>query len=525
MNSENLKILTNIIGGVESGGQVYGRRNYAAYAAPYTNSDKEYTITLGWAQNYGDEAYKLISLIYAADPVAFDKIDPRGLVKSMINGEHYWVRERWNPTAEQKNILVSVISSEAGRKCQDRLFSELMSKYIASCEAEYTHDVPAIMMYCEIRHLGGKKPVDRIFRACNGNYSLDNILAVLKRDQADASSDNQVGDKKFWSRHTKCAEYIRKYAGGESKVASARDIMAEAQKWVGTKENPAGSNKVKFNTDYYGRTVSGSEYPWCCAFVWDVYHMCGADALFGPKTASCATYETNARTRGWTVSKERCAYGDVVTFDFGHRGYAHHIGFVLANNHDGTIKTIEGNTSAASQDNGGCVMIRTRSLSAVRYTFRPPYGGSAPAVAPSGKSKSDEIKALKRFLNSAYADILQQSIGRPALDVNNGTYGTDTRSACLAVWKHMANKYFHAHLTVGNSNFGDACKEAASRMLIPGAGSGHTTLVILAQGILGSKGYYTGELDGVPGPQTIAAIKRIESDGVIGRNGWTKLFK
>ena len=98
MNQQNMNVLVNVIGAVESGGQVYGRRNYAAYAAPYTNSDKEYTITLGWAQNYGDEAYKLISLIYAADPVAFDKIDPTGQIKVMINGEHNWVKERWNPS-------------------------------------------------------------------------------------------------------------------------------------------------------------------------------------------------------------------------------------------------------------------------------------------------------------------------------------------------------------------------------------------------------------------------------------------
>ena len=55
MTQQNMDVLTNVIGAVESGGQVYGRRDYAAYAAPYTNSEKEHTITLGWAQNYGAE--------------------------------------------------------------------------------------------------------------------------------------------------------------------------------------------------------------------------------------------------------------------------------------------------------------------------------------------------------------------------------------------------------------------------------------------------------------------------------------
>ena len=47
MNDANLLVLTNIIGAVESGGQVYGKRRYNAYAAPFTNSQKEYTITIG----------------------------------------------------------------------------------------------------------------------------------------------------------------------------------------------------------------------------------------------------------------------------------------------------------------------------------------------------------------------------------------------------------------------------------------------------------------------------------------------
>ena len=55
MNDKNMKVLTNIIGAVESGGQIYGNRRYEAYAGPYTNSSKEVTCTIGWAQNYGNE--------------------------------------------------------------------------------------------------------------------------------------------------------------------------------------------------------------------------------------------------------------------------------------------------------------------------------------------------------------------------------------------------------------------------------------------------------------------------------------
>lgn len=212
MNDENLKVLTNVIGAVESGDQVYGRRNYSAYAAPYTSSPKECTITLGWAQNYGPEAYKLILMIYTKDPEAFDEIDPTAKVKAMINGEHDWVKEKWKPNIYQRYVILALIDSPIGHECQDELFQTLMKKYIADCEGSFTKEVKAVMMYCEIRHLSGKGPADRIFKHCKGDYSLDNIMAALKKDQNDKSSSNQVGDKKFWSRHLKCREFIDRYA-------------------------------------------------------------------------------------------------------------------------------------------------------------------------------------------------------------------------------------------------------------------------------------------------------------------------
>ena len=229
MNAENMKVLTNIIGAVESGGQVYGKRNYAAYAPPYHSTPNEHTITLGWAQNYGDEARKLIQMIYDADPDAFRKIDTTGAIKDMLGKD--WVAIRWNPSNAQKDILIRLIDSPVGHKCQDELFAELMEKYINSCEAQYTDDIPAEMMYCEIRHLGGRNAADRIFRRCQGDYSLDSIMAALDKDDPDS---NQVGSKKFRSRHLKCIEFIRKYAKDEKTVGTT--IVKEFEKYIGTVE-------------------------------------------------------------------------------------------------------------------------------------------------------------------------------------------------------------------------------------------------------------------------------------------------
>ena len=59
MKKEHLEILAKIISGVESGGQIYGGQNYAAYAGKAANAENEKTCALGLAQKYGNEAIRL----------------------------------------------------------------------------------------------------------------------------------------------------------------------------------------------------------------------------------------------------------------------------------------------------------------------------------------------------------------------------------------------------------------------------------------------------------------------------------
>lgn len=205
------RILGNIIGGVESGGQVYGNKNYSAYAGPYENSDKEVTCTLGWPQYYGNEGRNLINRIYQKNPANFKSIDRTGSIQSRLGRD--WEADRWSPNEADKNILIQLISTNEGHAAQDELYSTLMSGMVRDCQNTYTTDIRAVMMYCEIRHLGGLGPVNRIFRRCNGNYSVDNIMASLKQDENDRSNNNQVGDRKFWSRHEKCSAWVKQYVG------------------------------------------------------------------------------------------------------------------------------------------------------------------------------------------------------------------------------------------------------------------------------------------------------------------------
>ena len=50
------------------------------------------------------------------------------------------------------------------------------------------------------------------------------------------------------------------------------DVLRVACGELGIKEQPANSNRVKYNAWYYGKDVSGSSYPWCMAFVQWCYH-------------------------------------------------------------------------------------------------------------------------------------------------------------------------------------------------------------------------------------------------------------
>ena len=151
---------------------------------------------------------------------------------------------------------------------------------------------------------------------------------------------------------------------------TANDILRIATAEIGTTEKP--TNKVKYNTWYYGKAVSGAAYPWCMAFVQWVFHM--ANVNLGLKTASCTALEDYARKNGYLV-KKNFRPGDIVFYQFDKDAAADHTGIVESVSGT-TITCIEGNTSEdGSQSDGGKVCRKTRKLSLVRSAYRPNYGG------------------------------------------------------------------------------------------------------------------------------------------------------
>ena len=152
-------------------------------------------------------------------------------------------------------------------------------------------------------------------------------------------------------------------------MATVSELLEIARRQIGVKECPPNSNNVRYNTWYYGREVSGAAYPWCMVFVQWVFDQAGVKLPV--RTASCGALMRSAQSAGqWVTGDYRP--GDVVIYDFPGGAKTDHCGIVEAV--DGTyISAIEGNTSSASDADGGAVERRARKFSQIVGAVRPSY--------------------------------------------------------------------------------------------------------------------------------------------------------
>lgn len=178
-------------------------------------------------------------------------------------------------------------------------------------------------------------------------------------------------------------------------MMTADTILTLARAQLGEKENPLGSNHVKYNNEYYEMEVKGPEYPWCCVFQWWLFHHAGGEELFfgGGKTASCTALWRDYQKRGQGVEKGDIRPGDLVffVFDGGRSGGMNHVG-ICERVEPGYVTTIDGNTGS-DEANGGTVARKRRSLNYVGGAARPAYEDAAPAdeagpAAPTGSTQS-----------------------------------------------------------------------------------------------------------------------------------------
>lgn len=206
-------------------------------------------------------------------------------------------------------------------------------------------------------------------------------------------------------------------------------VLAAAQKEVGIKEYPAGSNNVKYNSWFYGKEVSGAAYPWCCAFISWLFR----GTYLVKKTASCQEMWSWFKTAGRIVDKPK--KGDLVFYKFGTSSkITDHIGIVKnASQWPSNITTIEGNTSVTSDDNGGSVMERTRSKSKIIGFARPMYDDAEPVVTKTTTVNVKDKPTLKMGDKGDWVKVAQGRLFVAGHHIEvDGDFGPATKNAVIA---------------------------------------------------------------------------------------------
>ena len=221
-------------------------------------------------------------------------------------------------------------------------------------------------------------------------------------------------------------------------MATAERVLGIARRELGTREEPAGSNRVKYNTWYYGREVSGRAYPWCMVFVQWCFHQAG---VFLPlRTASCGALMSAARRAGMWVSGGYRP-GDVVIYDFPGGAATDHTGIIEGVTASGVV-AIEGNTSqAGSQSNGGQVCRKTRPARQIVGAVRPKF--EEEDDMDISKLTDAEVLALGKRLqavmgrqpvSSALAAELREAKERGITDgTNPGAFCTRAQAAVMTL--------------------------------------------------------------------------------------------
>lgn len=193
---------------------------------------------------------------------------------------------------------------------------------------------------------------------------------------------------------------------------SVNKVIEIARGELGVREDPPGSNRVKYWEDY---DPGYQGLPWCVAFLWWCFARAGERMAFfgGGKTASCGTLLRWYREQGLTVPEDQVQPGDIVILDFtGRKLDTAHCGIVTKTwwGPEGfdRFETIEGNTAngSGSQSDGGCVCAKTRYPSQVVGVCRPQYKPEPAAVDDiTGHWAEKSIRrCIKRGLLRGYPD-------------------------------------------------------------------------------------------------------------------------
>lgn len=355
MTNEQKTVLRKIIYAAETGGQVYGQQDYSDFTEAYTNSSEEHAITIGAGQWYATEAQTLLKRIHDADTAQWDRLDNIGLWEQVQNED--WSCYNISYKSQFATLIVRLISSKTGIKCQDSLMDEQLATYADEALKRGVTDARGQAMCVNFRHQGGLGAVTRILAKTQKPYTLDNLYAACQTD-----TGNQVGA--YESRQRFVYNALKTYfPESEDKNMNAIDKLIQiAKNEIGYLEKASNSqldsktaNAGENNYTKYWRDIKPDYQgqPWCAAFVsWCMMKAFGLDTakkllkhwpyVYCPTMADLFTLNSNPKI------------GDIVIFY--RNGTFTHTGIVIKVSGD-RFWTVEGNTSGGSTiiANGGGV--------------------------------------------------------------------------------------------------------------------------------------------------------------------------
>lgn len=160
---------------------------------------------------------------------------------------------------------------------------------------------------------------------------------------------------------------------------------------------------------------------YCDLFItWVFWKALGKSFVTSQALPAGASFNTDYRaSKGGRIPKAQARPGDVLVFDWNWNTAAtNHVGILEKRLSSGNLQTIEGNTStgsSGSQSNGGRVARRVRKASQVRYVIRPVWskaGVTPVAVSKNvwdtsarikGMSKADVVAVQKLLIGAGYS--------------------------------------------------------------------------------------------------------------------------
>jgi hypothetical protein len=161
----------------------------------------------------------------------------------------------------------------------------------------------------------------------------------------------------------------RKYRIAQSKKVTKNErmrkqLVAFAKAETGTKENPAGTNQVKY-TVWYGMTGA-----WCAMYIsWLLAVKLKVKFWRYAYVPYVVADSIKHKSKMFQVHPNDTMPGDLMCADWSRDGVYDHIGIVTSRMSGSEWSTNEGNTAIGNDSNGGEVMNRERSLADGRFVF------------------------------------------------------------------------------------------------------------------------------------------------------------